>query len=359
MSKDQPLRVGIIGAGANTRLQHLPGFQKIPGVEVTVLCNRTEASGRKVADEFGVSRVETDWRAVVDDPEVDAICIGTWPYMHAEVTIAALEAGKHVLTEARMARDLAEAEAMLQAAEEHSGLVAQIVPAPFSLNHDATIVRLLTELGPLREVSVVHRCGMWTQPETPTNWRQDFEFSGKNTQTLGILYETVQRWLGPTEDPAWLLADAELFCSQRPNSQGEMTPVGIPDAITVLGRYAGGAKFSFAISSVDSAAPRLEVRLNAEKGSLRYDLAAQKLYRADHGGPGVFGQADASGEVLVEPDPGTTPGWQVEADFVKSIRDGMPVTLTSFEDGLRYMRFTELVWESWNNGSKVMAWGEA
>lgn len=69
--------------------------------------------------------------------------IGTWPYLHAEATIAALEHGKHVLCEARMACDLAEAQAMDAAAQAHPDLVAQIVPAPFSLDFDATILQML------------------------------------------------------------------------------------------------------------------------------------------------------------------------------------------------------------------------
>ena len=105
-----PLRIGIIGAGGNTCLRHIPGFQGIEGVEVVSVCNRSEASGKKVAEEFGIPKVVSDWKAIIEDPEVDAVMIGTWPNMHAEATIGALQAGKHVLTEARMARNLEEAE---------------------------------------------------------------------------------------------------------------------------------------------------------------------------------------------------------------------------------------------------------
>ena len=52
----------------------------------------------------------------------------------------------------------------------------------------------------------------------------------------------------------------------------------------------------------------------------------------------------------LEPDPGTAGAWNVEADFVASIREGAPVELTSFEDGLRYMQFTDAVWRSWSEG---------
>lgn len=345
MSDSKPLRVGIIGAGGNTRLRHLPGFQALDGVEVRALCNRTEASGRKVAEEFGIGRVETHWRALVEAPDIDAICIGTWPYMHAQVTIAALEAGKHVLTEARMASNLFEAKAMQAAAEAHPELVSQIVPAPFSLDCDATVARLARELGQLREVNVIHRFGAGASADSAFNWRLSHELSGKNTHTLGIHYETVQRWLGPSVNPDWLVADAKCFVERRPDGEGGESRVGIPDAVSVLGRYQNGVKFSFEISSVD-ASPVSEMRLCTEGGTLRFDFSSGKLFLAK-----------PDGETSeVPPDPGTARGWQVEADFVASIREGKAVTLTSFADGLRYMRFTEMVWESWNEGGARKAW---
>lgn len=345
---NKTLRIGLVGAGGNTRRRHIPGFQGIDDVEITVVCNRSESSSQRVADEFGIARIASDWRDVVDDPDIDAICIGTWPYLHAEVTIAALQAGKHVLTEARMARDLTEAKAMMAAAEEHPELIAQIVPAPFSLSHDATIVRLLGELGQLREVVATHRCAASAEAKAPFSWRQDYELSGYNTHTLGILYETVQRWLGPETDPAWLVADAGRFVHQRPTAEGDsQIEVTIPDAVSVLGHYSNGAKFLFDVSSVDSLSPVNEFRLNAERGSLRFNFGLEKLYLSE----------TASGvEKEVQPDTGTAHGWRVEADFVDSIRSQKPVTLTDFADGLRYMRFTEKVWHSWRQNSVTQTW---
>ena len=123
------LRVGFIGAGGNTRLRHLPGFIGCKGVEPRLVCNRSRESSEKVAQEFGIPEVTEDWQEVVSHPDVDAICIGTWPNTHAEMTIAALEAGKHVLCEARMAADLSQAQSMLDASLNHPELVAQLVPA--------------------------------------------------------------------------------------------------------------------------------------------------------------------------------------------------------------------------------------
>src|SRR6266487_1377610 len=100
---DQKIRVGFIGAGANSRKFHVPNLKAQPGVELVAVANRSKESGERVAKEFGIARVHGDWREVVQAKDIDAICIGTWPYTHCEMTLAALDAGKHVLCEARMA----------------------------------------------------------------------------------------------------------------------------------------------------------------------------------------------------------------------------------------------------------------
>ena len=144
MTQDS-VRIGIVGAGANTRLRHIPGFQAIEGVEVVSVSNRNRESGQRVADEFGIPRVYDHWTEVISDAETDAICIGTWPYLHCPITVAALKAGKHVMTEARMAMDATQARSMLDASRRRPDLVAQIVPSPMTLKFDMTIKELIAE----------------------------------------------------------------------------------------------------------------------------------------------------------------------------------------------------------------------
>ena len=130
---EKTIRVGIVGAGANTRLRHIPCLRAQPGVELVAVASRSPESSTRAAEEHGSSRAADHWRDIVADKAIDAVCIGTWPYMHAPITIAALEAGKHVLCEARMAMNASEAHAMLRAARAQPAQVAQIVPAPHTL----------------------------------------------------------------------------------------------------------------------------------------------------------------------------------------------------------------------------------
>ena len=337
------LRIGIVGAGANTRAKHLPLLQQIPGVKVVMVANRSAASSQAVAKEFGIPGVARHWHEVVAAPDVDAVVIGAWPNLHAEATCAALANGKHVLTEARMAAQLPQAETMLAAAREHPNLVAQIVPAPMSLDFDAAIAELLPSLGALREVCVTHTGGQYADAAVPLGWRQRFDLSGVNTLTLGINYEMILRWLG--QDPVWVQADAEMFTHRRPRAEGGMGDVEIPESVSVMGRYSAGARLIMHFSGVELGQPRHEIRLNGESGSIRLDLAAKKLWHAPLG--------DVEREVV--PAPEQRRGWRVEEDFVASIREGAPVRLTDFATGVRYMRVTDAIWRSWSDGGARIA----
>jgi len=95
------VRIGIVGLGRNTRDRHVPGFRAIEGVEIVSVCNRTPESARRAAEEFAIPKTFDSWEALVRDNDIDAVMIGTWPYVHCPITLAALEHRKHVLTEAR------------------------------------------------------------------------------------------------------------------------------------------------------------------------------------------------------------------------------------------------------------------
>ena len=337
-----PLRIGFIGAGANTRDRHIPGFQAIEGVELAAVVNRSRASSQLVASRFGIPRVCEKVEDLLGDREIDAVCIGTWPYRHKEYSIAALEAGKHVLCEARMAMDTEQAEAMLAAAERNANLVAQLVPAPFDLRSGATVRRLIDEgaIGDVREVSVAALNGGGLDPKTPIHWRQQQKYSGRNIQSLGIWAEVIQRWLG---DAKTVLAHGSIFVAERPNPEGGMTAVDVPDSVTVTGTLANGARYTYRVSSVAAAGPAENgITVFGTKGTIRW-LPNDTATLTPHG----------SEARPIEPDPGTDLGWRVEHDFVDSIQNGTPVRFTSFPDGLRYMRFIDAAWRSVVEGCVV------
>lgn len=109
------------------------------------------------------------------------------------MTIAALDAGKHVLCEARMAMDLQQARDMLEASKRHPELTAQVVPSPMTLKYDKTIRRLVDDgsIGQIVAIDVRGVGSKFPDFEAPIHWREDRELSGNNIMMMGIFYEAV------------------------------------------------------------------------------------------------------------------------------------------------------------------------
>lgn len=338
----EPLRVAFIGAGANTRLRHIPGLAAVDGVQLVAVCNRSLGSGHRVADQFGIDRVTDDPSDIFNADDIDAVCIGTWPYRHREFVVGALNAGKHVLCEARMAMDAGEAREMLEVSRAHPELVAQLVPAPFDFKSWRTIRRLVSDgtLGEIREVHASLLNGN-SLNAAPLHWREQHRYSGTNTMFLGILAEMVRRWLGPTD---YVVADAATYVTERVDeTTGQPVRLDIPDSLGVLARMTNGARATYRLSTV------LPRPMDASGTAVYGTKGALHWYQGD-----TMRLAVGGGEPTpLEPDAGTAGEWTVEADFVASIREGKPVELTNFEDGVAYMQFTEAVWRAWHEGRRV------
>jgi len=339
------VRIAIVGAGANTRLRHIPGFRRIEGVEIVGVVNRSPESTRRAAEEFSIPKTYQDWQELVADPDVDAVCIGTWPYRHCPITLAALEAGKHVLTEARMAMNAAEARQMLRASLERPGLVAQIVPSPFGFKVDRVVKEMVAQefLGELRELVVLGADDSLADPNAPLHWRQNAELSGLNMLTLGIMHETAMRW---APKPARVLAQTGAFIPQRNDpASGQPVPVGTPDSVQVLTQLENGGRGIYHFSGVTHHGPGRQIHLYGSEGTLRYQMTPSEVLLG-----GRAGQAQLS-EIAIPPDKEYS--WRVEEEFVGAIRGEELVQFTDFATGVAYMEFTEAVSRSASTGQAV------
>jgi predicted dehydrogenase len=343
MKPIETIRIGIVGAGANTRLRHIPGFVAQAGVEIVAVCNRTQESSERSAREYGIPRVYHHWPELVSAENVDAVLIGTWPYLHCPITIAALQSGKHVLTEARMAMNASEARRMLESSRMHPELVTQIVPAPPTLRVDRMVKQLLADgyTGELYAVEVKVHSGQFADFTKPLHWRHDRDLSGMNTLSLGIWYECLLRWIGEAKQ---VMALTRVNVPQRRDAQGVLRTISVPDHVDVIASMRCGAQGHFQFSDVAGLAPGTEVWLFGRNGTLRYDAATDKLF----GGRPPDGQLR---EIAIPPE--LESRWRVEEEFVNAIRGKELVALTNFEDGLKYMQFTEAVSRSAASGSAI------
>ena len=349
MSEPSVLRVGIVGAGANTRKFHIPGLQQQPGVEVVAVANRSRESGQRAADEFGIPRVADHWRAIVEDDGIDAVCIGTWPYLHAPVTITALESGKHVLCEARMAMNASQAHAMLGAARANPHLTAQIVPAPHTLALDRTIVEMIGDgyIGDLVAVDAHITIGSdFPAWDSPVHWRQNRDLSGNNIMMMGIWYEAMMRWVGPAST---VTALAQCVVRHRTHAQGHRVAMEIPDHVDILCRMAQGGQMRCSVSTVIGHAPATSVAIYGTEGTLR--VVEDDTGESPFGLWGGRRGDERPGRIDIAPE--KSGGWRVEEEFVNAVRGIEPVTHTDFVTAVKYMEWTDAVSLSARTGETV------
>ena len=113
----EKLRVGVIGTGSLAEY-HLNSYKNNPAVEITALCDINKERARKKADIFGAKEIYDDYEEMFKSKNIDAVSVITWNNTHAPITIAALEAGKHVLCEKPPALNAEEASRIKQAAEK-------------------------------------------------------------------------------------------------------------------------------------------------------------------------------------------------------------------------------------------------
>ena len=340
------IRIGVVGAGANTRLHHIPKLQKIEGVQIVSVANRSRASSERVAQEFGIARVHERWEELVSDPGIDAVVIGTWPYMHCPITLAALEAGKHVLTEARLAMNASEARQMLAASRARPNLVTQVVPGPTTFGADPMIMHLLGEgyVGELQSIDLKVPTG-FVNRDAPMHWRMDRDFSGMNIMSMGIWYECISRWVGPATA---VMARTRVAVPYRVDKEtGERRSISVPDHVEVLADLANGAIARLHWSSVAGFMSGPEVSLYGSEGTLRLEQKGRDNLVLMGGRRGDKEMAP----IAIPAD--KTYGWRVEDEFIGAIRGQEQVRRTSFVDAVKYMEFTEAVHISSREGRRV------
>lgn len=340
---DDTIRIGHVGAGANTRLRHIPGFAEIEGVENVSVANRSRESSQRVADEFGLSTIYDSWEDLIDADDTNAICIGTWPYMHKTLVLASLAAGKHVLTEARMTMNSADAREMLEASLAYPDLVTQIVPAPHTLKVDSTIRDMISDgyFGDVLSADITVHQGGFVDYDSELHWRHNRDLSGNNIMQMGIWYEAIMRWFGPA---AAVSAVGRVNVKQRKGWDGGLAYITIPDHVEILIEFASGPVARLRISTVTGLAPADGVWIFGSEGTVHVDSGSMTV-RGGRRGDSELAEIDIPAEKQGD--------WRVEEEFVNAIRGIEPVTHTNFYDGVRYMEFTDAVTISIQTGERV------
>lgn len=336
---------------------------------------RDAAGVRAAAAQHGWAAAETDWRDLIARDDVQLVDVCTPGDSHAEIAIAALEAGKHVLCEKPLANSVAEAEAMVAAADRAAerGQVAMVGFNYRRLPAAAYARRLVAEgrLGTIRHVRVSYLQDWLVDPEFPLTWRLKREYAGSGA--LGDLgahaVDLAQYLVG--EPLVGVSALTETFVRERPLLAGvssglsgsagaaERGPVTVDDAALFTGRLASGALANFEATRMASGRKNaLRLEINGERGSLAFDLERlNELFFHDHTEPAAT--AGFRRVLVTEPDhpyleawwpPGHALGYEhtfthQARDLVLAIAEGTTPAPT-FADGLQVQRVLAAVEES-------------
>ncbi|MBU7600620.1 Gfo/Idh/MocA family oxidoreductase [Streptomyces sp. P38-E01] len=246
---------------------------------MAALCGRDSVAVRQAASRLGWAATETDWRKLITRDDVSLVDICTPGNSHAEIAIAALEAGKHVLCEKPLANTVEEAEAMVAAAEAARAR-GQLAMVGFNYRRVPALAlarQMVAEgrIGTLRHLRVTYLQDWLVDPEFPLAWRLRKEAAGSGALgDLGAhIVDLGQHLAG--ELLAGVSAQIATFVTERPlpedpTARGAVT---VDDAAVFTGRFASGALASFEASRMAAGRKNsLRIELNGDRGSLAFDL---------------------------------------------------------------------------------------
>ncbi|WP_028637455.1 Gfo/Idh/MocA family protein [Nocardioides sp. URHA0032] len=292
----KPLRVAMVGHAfmGNAHSQAwrtAPHFFDLPlRPEMAVVVGRDADRAAEAATRLGWAESSTDWRAVIARDDIDLVDVCTPGDTHAEIAIAALRAGKHVLCEKPLANTVAEAEQMTAAAQEaHAHGVRTMVGFTYRRVPAIALARRMVEegrIGEVRHVRAQYLQDWIADPDAPLSWRLDKARAGSGALgDIGAHVIDLAQYV--TGDPvAEVTARLETFVKERPYPAGdtagglggggaatERGPVTVDDAATFLATFRSGAMGVFEATRFATGrknAIRLEV--NGSLGSLAFDF---------------------------------------------------------------------------------------
>jgi predicted dehydrogenase len=339
-SRQHKLRIGIVGAGSIVKKRHLPALNQIEEVKIVGVCNSSYESSEKFCSQFiPEAKPYANWAELLAEPDIDIIWIGTSPYLHGTIAISALEAGKHVFCQARMAMNLSEAEEMCAALQRHPHLVTMLCPPPHGLRGTRLMQKLMADeyVGRPHHLRLRSFSAEYLDPDAPPHWRQRDEYSGLNVLTLGIYAEVLQRWFGPISS---LVAHRKTITPLRQTYE-----VRIPDMVTVLCTFTNGMEGVLEFSGIVPLPAPDHLELYGNRGRLAYDFSKDVISGAQ------LGDA-APAPIPIPPELEQT--WRVEADFIAAVRSpGGILPQPGFSEGLQYMKVVQAVADSIEQGREI------
>jgi predicted dehydrogenase len=302
----EPIGVAVIGAGMVGRA-HASAYRNastvfdldLPASRLVAIADVHEPFAADAARRYGFERTETDWRAVVDAPDVHAVSVAVANSLHREITEAALAAGKHVLCEKPLAPSVDDAQAMVDAAAAHPGSV-NAVGFTFRRSPAINAIKEQVEqsLGRVRHFVGNYWCDYGFDPQRPMSWRyQGGPGSGVLADIGSHLTDLAEFFCGATTSVQGTTMTTLIKDRAKPigvavghaggvRLSDERVPVENEDICTFTTGYATGAVGTFSLSRVAFGhANTLRVDLFCENGTASFDLTRPAEFSIIDQGP--------------------------------------------------------------------------
>src|SRR3989442_976057 len=285
--RNSEIGIGIIGAGF-ARTTQIPGFKNCDGARVVAIASGHREHAEKVAREFDIEHVDSDWHALVARHDVDLVSVVTPPVKHCEMTLAAWKNGKAVLCENPMAMSADEGRRMTERARE-AGVLALIdhelrfLPGRIKLRQ----LRNDGDIGTVRHAKLVFRSDSRADVDRPWNWWSDEKQGGGTLGAIGSHVNDGFRWLLGTEV-------SEVFCNlathireRKDEESGELRTVTTDDEANLLLRFAESdltedATANVSLSMVEPGKAEHRLEIFGSLGALMINEAGE-LWRAGVG----------------------------------------------------------------------------
>ncbi|MDK1361892.1 Gfo/Idh/MocA family oxidoreductase [Arthrobacter sp. zg-Y1219] len=278
---------GFMGAAHSQGWRVAPRFHDLPAApEMALLVGRNSTAAESAARKWGWAEVETDWRAAVARDDIDVVDIVTPGASHAEIAIAALEAGKHVLCEKPLANTLEEAAAMAAAAEAAGGSALAMVGFTYRRVPAAAFARELVQsgaVGEIRQVRAAYLQDWLVDPEAPLTWRLQKDQAGSGALgDLGAHAVDLAQFITGQKIAA-VSGTLHTFVHERPllgrasglagTATEERGAVTVDDLALFHGRFDGGAVGSFEATRMSTGRKNaLRIEVAGSRGAISFDL---------------------------------------------------------------------------------------
>lgn len=370
-SNKKQIRIGLIGYGFMART-HSNAYKRVgdffPDLTFTpvlaAVCGRNEERVKTFAEQWGYESYETDWKAIIERDDIDAVDICTPNNMHAPIAIAAAEAGKMVLCEKPLARTVAESQPMVDAIEKAG--VANTVWYNYRRVPAVTLAKQLIDSGKLGKI-FHYRANFlqdWTiSPELPQGgeglWRLDAKEAGSGVtgDLLAHCIDTAMWLNGSIKDVS---AVTETFIKERVHTDtGEVQKVDIDDACIFHCHFGNGSLGQFESTRYARGHKALYTfEINGEHASIKWDLHdLNRLEYFDHGDDSLvrgWHSIHVTDGDMPYMDKWWVPGLSIGyehtfihqvADFLDGIETGNPIS-PSFADAMETQKVCEAVLDS-------------